>query len=316
MRRVSRRRVASSIAAAPARSAVTSIPWSAAGSRPTALVSEVRPPTQSHIGKRARKPCSTGLPVEGAAVLGDRHRVGAEVEAAGGVGGRRLEHAVPGLGGAARFRDDDGQRLGQAAAEAAEHAVEAVGVGVVEEVGGQAVARAAEGVGDELRAERRPADADDQDVAEPLGARRLHPPVVHPRGEVEDARLRVADGGGDLRRGRLLRRAQPVVADHALLVGVGDRPLLERLHRRERPLERRLPVRERPLVEAHAAQVEPHPEAGVVEQQGLVALPELAWGHGVSSLPRSAFYPRARGGPRLLRGRPGRPHTGCGRPPP
>ena len=153
----------------------------------------------------------------------------------------------------------------------------------------------------ELRPEGGPADADDQQVAEALGARRLHPAVVHAGGEVQDAGPGVADGGRDLRRGRLLRRPQPVVADHAVLVGVGDRPALERLHGIDRGLDRSLALGEGRVAEPRAAQVEPHPETGVVEQQGLVALPELAWGHGVSSSSRephsTAAAARRRAGP-------------------
>ena len=46
-------RVSSSIFFAPTKSASISIPCSAAGSRPTGPNSLVRPPTQSHMGKRA-----------------------------------------------------------------------------------------------------------------------------------------------------------------------------------------------------------------------------------------------------------------------
>ena len=70
-------------------------------------------------------------------------------------------------------------------------------------------------------------------------AGREHAAVVDARREVQHARLRLADGRGDLRRGRPLRGAQPVVADHPLLVGVGEAAPLERLHRRERLRERR-----------------------------------------------------------------------------
>ena len=49
-------RVTTSQAAAPASMASMSMPWSAAGRRPTAESSLVRPPTQSHIGKRASQP--------------------------------------------------------------------------------------------------------------------------------------------------------------------------------------------------------------------------------------------------------------------
>ena len=46
-------RVRSSMAPAPARKASMSKPCSAIGSSPTALITDVRPPIQSGIGKRA-----------------------------------------------------------------------------------------------------------------------------------------------------------------------------------------------------------------------------------------------------------------------
>ena len=58
-----------------------SMPWSAAGKRPTAESSEVRPPTQSHIGKRASQPVARRVLVELAALAGDGDGVLAEVEA-------------------------------------------------------------------------------------------------------------------------------------------------------------------------------------------------------------------------------------------
>ena len=57
-----------------------SMPCSAAGSRPTADSSLVRPPTQSHIGKRASQPSLLRVLVELAAGAGDGHGVRAEVE--------------------------------------------------------------------------------------------------------------------------------------------------------------------------------------------------------------------------------------------
>ena len=128
--------------------------------------------------------------------------------------------------------------------------------------GAQAVAGAAERVGHELRAERRAADADHEQVAEALGARRPDPPVVHAGGEVEDARLRVADRGGDLRRGRQLRAR----------AASSGRPSASRRGWRSPP-PRAPPWRRAPacsagsrsaraaVVEPHAAQVQPHAEA-------------------------------------------------------
>ena len=69
------------MARAPASMASTSMPWSAAGRRPTAESSLVRPPTQSHMGKRARKPFAAAYLSSSLPIAGDRHRVLAEVEA-------------------------------------------------------------------------------------------------------------------------------------------------------------------------------------------------------------------------------------------
>ncbi len=61
LRCTSCRRVASSHAAAPASRPSMSSPCSAAGSRPTADSTLVRPPTQSHIGKRASQPSDSAV---------------------------------------------------------------------------------------------------------------------------------------------------------------------------------------------------------------------------------------------------------------
>ena len=52
-------RVAMSILPAPSRNSSILIPCSAMGTRPTVAMSDVRPPTQSHMGKRLSQPPST-----------------------------------------------------------------------------------------------------------------------------------------------------------------------------------------------------------------------------------------------------------------
>ena len=116
-------------------------------------------------------------------------------------------------------------------------------------------------------------------------ARGGDPSVVHAPGEVHDALLHAADRVGDLARRREPGCAQPVVADHPLLVGVGDRPLLERGHLLVGCLQQRLPLGERARLDAHAAQVHAQGEPGILERPGLVALPKLSWRHAVSSSP-------------------------------
>ena len=107
-----------------------------------------------------------------------------------------------------------------------EHALDAVGIGVVDEVDVHLVAgRIAEGVGDELRSERRSADADRQHVLE---LRRVGGLIFAPctlAANVLIAATRLANLLGDLRRRARVRRAQPVMPDHPLLVGIGDRAL-------------------------------------------------------------------------------------------
>jgi hypothetical protein len=111
---------------------------------------------------------------------------------------------------------------------------DAGGVGVVEDV-----ETAAEGVGEQLRAEGGAADADEEDVAEALAVGGRDGPGVKVGGEGLDLLPARADGRGDRRVGRELRGAQPVVADHAALVGVGERARLDPGHRRQRGLQAR-----------------------------------------------------------------------------
>ena len=73
--------------------------------------------------------------VELGAGAGDGDGVFAEVEAGGFAGGFGFEHAVAGFRGAAGFGNHHDQRAVEAGfGELGEHAVHAVGVGVVEEV--------------------------------------------------------------------------------------------------------------------------------------------------------------------------------------
>ena len=93
--------------------------------------------------------------VQGRANPGDGDGVPGEIQPGGLVGGGGGEHAVARLGRAAALADDHAQGRAELVAQSSELTREAVGIGVVEKVDGQLVGgRAAEGVGDELRAER------------------------------------------------------------------------------------------------------------------------------------------------------------------
>ena len=77
--------------------------------------------------------------------------------------GLRHQHSVAGFLGAAGFGNDDAKGFIQIGADGGQNPVHAVRVGVVEEKGLELVgARIAQGVGDKLRPQRRPADANQQ----------------------------------------------------------------------------------------------------------------------------------------------------------
>ena len=279
VRRTSRARVRPSIAAAPSSIPFMSIPWRVAGKSPTADISEVRPPTQSHIGNRSRKPCSTAkrsslLPSSVTATAwGPSFRPAA-------VGRGRLEHAVSRLGRAAGLRDHDRERRPQAGTQPPQHAVDPVRIGVVEEMRPEPVRLASERVRDELGPEGRAPDPDREEIGESLGLVRPDLPLVHGIGEGEDPGQGLPDRAGDLGGRGEIGVAEPVVPHHAVLVGVGDRAALERRHRVERGRERARESSVRVVWEVHPADVEPEPRRRVVVQPSPVAIPERACVHG------------------------------------
>ena len=206
------------------------MPCRAAGTRPTVESTEVRPPTQSSIGKRAMKWCCVGELIELRSVAGDGDGVFAEIQSRGFPGGLGFEHAVAGFRSAAGFGNDEHERLVEAVGgDLGEHRVHAGGVGVVEEEDRQAGVLA-DGLGDELRAERGAADADEQDLLEDATVGRRDLAGVDFHREVLEVGERAGDGLFQLRRGGEVGVAQPVVADHAAFVGVGDGTGFERLH--------------------------------------------------------------------------------------
>ena len=184
-----------------------SSPCSAAGSRPTADSSLVRPPTQSHIGNRASQPSAVGGLVQLRAGLVTATACVAKSRPGGLVGVGDQQHAVARLRRAAALGGDDARASrGSRPAELAQHAVDAVRVGVVDEVDPHPVGgRVAQRVGHELRPERRAADADAQHAGEPRRRRRPDLPAVDAGGERLDVGDGLADLGGDLRRRGQLR---------------------------------------------------------------------------------------------------------------
>jgi len=129
-------------------------------------------------------------------------------------------------------------------------------------------------VADELRAESRTADADHEEVLE-FAARAGDCAGMDFGREVVDRGERAGDLSRDFPGGSQVRGPQPVVADHAVLVGIGDGALFERSHVGERLFHRHFDFREKAVGERHAADIERHAERGVV----VIELFETGPGH-------------------------------------
>jgi len=199
------------------------------------------------------------------------------VETGGLEGGGGFEHAIARLDGATGLGDDDGERVGQLAGERGERVVDAVRVGVIEEVDRHAILPGlAQRVGDELRAERGAADADHEQVLE-LAARAGDGAGVDLGREILDGGERAGDLLRQLLRRSEVRGAQPIVADHAVLVGIGDGALFEGGHVGKGFLHRHLDLGEVTIGKRHAADVERQAERGI----GEVVLFKTRPGHGV-----------------------------------
>ena len=117
--------------------------------------------------------------MEPAALAGDGDRVPAEVEAQRFVGRRRLEHAVTGLRRPSGLGDHHRQRGTEVLSQRQQRAIDAVGVGVVQEMRLDTVTWTAQGVGNELRAQGGAADSDHQQPVESVRRRRPDLPLVH-----------------------------------------------------------------------------------------------------------------------------------------
>ena len=126
------------------------------------------------------------------------------------------------------LRDHDARASGQACPrKLRQHLVHAIGFSVVEKVRRTSLSRRwlAERGGDELRSECRAADADDEHILE----RALRPgnlAAVNFRRERLECRERLFDGLTIFGAGRERGVAQPVMPDHAFLVGIRDGALL------------------------------------------------------------------------------------------
>ena len=131
-------------------------------------------------------------------------------------------------------------------------------------------------------------------------------------GEGEDAVEGGLDLGAEEGVGGEAWVAEPVMANHAALVGVGECPLLELPHRREGALHPRLHPAEELLREPDPAHVHEQAELLVLVQPLHVPLPQLdrvllhrAAGAAVLPRPGGERRRRGRGGLLLRRGRGG-----------
>ena len=172
-------------------------------------------------GEASEPVLGDGVFVEIAANAGDGDGVTGEVEAGGAVSGFGFEHAVAGFFGAAGFGDDDGEGGGEFGADPGENAADAVGVGVVEERDVEGGIGWGDGFGDELGAEGGAADADDEDAGEFATRGGGDIAGVDVGGELKGSGEGGVDFGFESGRGEG-GIAQPVVADHAIFVRVGD----------------------------------------------------------------------------------------------
>lgn len=94
-------------------------------------------------------------------------------------------------------------------------------------------------------------------------------------GEGEDVVDGLLDLGAEEGVGGETGVAEPVVADHAALVGVGDGALLELPHGDEGALHERLHLQEEVVGEAHPADVDEEAQLLVLVEPLDVAVPEL-----------------------------------------
>jgi hypothetical protein len=194
--------------------------------------------------------------MELAPLTGHRDRVLLEREASPAIGFLGLEHPIARLLRSTRLGDDDRERLVQALADGAERAIDAVRVGIVEEERTHRIAVRHERRSNEFRSEGRAANTDHQKILEPRRALGDDRSLVHIGRKLHDACVRRCDGISNLRARREGRVTQPIVADHAVLVGVGDRPFFELVHRAERSLDWPVHAIEEAIVEPHPTDVD------------------------------------------------------------
>ena len=172
-------------------------------------------------------------------------------------------------------------------ADPRQHPVESVRVGVIEEINIERIVGVAERICDKLRAERRAANANEQDVFEFPAAFRRDFPGVNVGGELLNPRVRLVDVSAQFGIGREFRIAQPIMAHHPAFVRIRDRARFQFAHGRERFFHERLHLPKESVPETHPADVDGKIEILVGKKIFLEARPERRRSHDVLLTERS-----------------------------
>ena len=212
--------------------------------------------------------------VQLAADAGDRDRMFSEIQTRLLITRGGFQHPIARLFRAAGFRDHHRQRVREMIADLVEGAIESIGVRVIEEINIERIGGVAERVGDELRPERRAADADQEDVLEALSVLRRDFSAVHVGRELFDARVGFIDVRAQLGSGREFGIAEPVMPDHPPFVRVRDCARLQFAHGGERFLDAFLHRSEEIIRKTHAADVDREIEIIVAQEIFLKPRPE------------------------------------------
>src|SRR3990172_2937403 len=187
---------------------------------------------------------------------------------------RCLKHPASCLKGAAAFRYDDGEGFRQIVANFFKDPVYAVGIGIVQEVRLHFISGCSECVRDKLRTQSRATDADAQNTGEAVAFFGFDLSCVDFGSEILDRAKVVLDLSSEFRLRRSLRSPQPVVPDHAVLIGIGDRACLQSIHGLVRLLDLRLHTIEIIIAEAHSAEVERQADGRAYAEIFFISFPE------------------------------------------
>ena len=167
------------------------------------------------------------------------------------------EHAVASLGRSAAFGADDGESFGEFAFELPSTRAMPSGSVLSMKMDVHFVgAWLAQGIGDKFRAEGAAADADRENVGEAVRLGGLiFPECMSAANYLIEARVSVISLAISF-VGARFGIAQPIMADHAILIGIGDRAFLQLIHRGKGFFDRRFHFREECVIKMHPAHIQ------------------------------------------------------------